>query len=141
MELLLHPEALLRGMENLYKKKVGLDVYFIFKECPEVKIPAHKFVLMAASDVFGKMFLAPLSEDENIEMEDHEIDSEAFQRLIKYIYSGNLQFDWENIENLLYMAHKYDISSLKADCWDFLDDNLSTNNVYRALGLVSTLDV
>ncbi|XP_074603795.1 BTB/POZ domain-containing protein 2-like [Brevipalpus obovatus] len=135
-----HSVTMLQGMENLYKKRVGIDVCFVFKECPEVRISAQKLVLMSVSEVFVTMFLGSLPEGDEIVIKDPEIDSEAFQRLIKYIYTGRAQFDWENIEKFLYLAHKYDISSLKADCSKYLSNNLTRSRSCYILGLADLYD-
>ena len=80
-----HCQILMNKM-NLYLNQGQLcDVILIVGA---LRIPAHRVVLSAASDYFAAMFMSDLREAQEMEIEMKDIDPEALQSLVSYMYSG-----------------------------------------------------
>ncbi|XP_074602336.1 BTB/POZ domain-containing protein 1-like [Brevipalpus obovatus] len=125
-------------MKDLLDREVSLDVVFEFKSRShqiDHSVSAHKFILMASSSVFEKMFSGSLPEGPKVLIEDPEMDIEDFGEFIFYIYTGEIELNNENVAKQAYMAHKYDVKSLENDCSIFLKQNLTSSNVYEFLQL------
>lgn len=58
----------------------------------QVRIPAHRLVLCAASDYFAAMFNSGLSETNLGEVVLKDVDPDALAVLIRYVYSGDRMF-------------------------------------------------
>lgn len=58
----------------------------------QVRIPAHRLVLCAASDYFAAMFNSGLSETNLGEVVLKDVDPDALAVLIRYVYSGDQMF-------------------------------------------------
>ena len=55
------------------------------------RIAAHRVLLSAASDYFAAMFTSDVSEAVQEEVKIHDVDPEAMEMLVKYMYSGKLK--------------------------------------------------
>lgn len=58
--------------EKLYRDRKTADVYFVVRSGDVAckRIPAHKILLAAASDVFGAMFYGPLKEGGDVRIDN-----------------------------------------------------------------------
>ena len=73
-------------------------------------VPAHKFMLAARSPVFEAMLFGPNYKNEKlIPIED--ISYDAFKCMLQYIYTSNPSISEQNVIELMYVAHKYDLGS------------------------------
>ena len=71
-------------------------------------VAAHRLILAIASPFFEAQFYGLLASDHNGTIEIKDVDSNAFRRLLDFIYnSGPLDWDMDSIEywNLLHAAH------------------------------------
>ena len=92
-------------------------------------VPAHKLILAVASPFFEAQFYGLLASDHNNSLEIKDVDSNAFRRLLDFIYnSGPLDWDMDSIEywNLLHAAHMYLVPGLITHCNDKLSDFMSS---------------
>uniref|UniRef100_A0A183C4Z9 BTB domain-containing protein n=1 Tax=Globodera pallida TaxID=36090 RepID=A0A183C4Z9_GLOPA len=122
--------------KRLLNTGIGADVHFLL-------LPAHKVIMMMASDVFETMFrfdaesaksaaawTAPSEEIKPVEMPDVEV--EAFKAMLSFIYSEDLSgLNGDNAIAVLCAADKYDVSGLIKACVDFPKAKL--RNVFVAL--------
>ncbi|KAL3113569.1 hypothetical protein niasHT_017125 [Heterodera trifolii] len=83
-------------------------------------IPAHKFILKLASDVFEAMFRFDL-QNQNAENastncpEVPDVEAEAFKVMLSFIYAGDLSgLNGHDAMAVLYAAKKYNIPALVA---------------------------
>ena len=86
-------------------------------------VPAHKLILAIASPFFEAQFYGLLASDHNGTVDIKDVDSQAFRRLLDFIYnSGPLDWDMDSIEywNLLHAAHMYLVPGLIEHCNDKL---------------------
>ncbi|KAL3086513.1 hypothetical protein niasHT_033816 [Heterodera trifolii] len=83
-------------------------------------VPAHKFILKLASDVFEAMFRFD-SQNQNAEnastncplIEVPDVEAAAFKVMLSFIYAGDLsELNGDNAMAVLYAAKKYNIPAL-----------------------------
>ncbi|KAL3116859.1 hypothetical protein niasHT_003383 [Heterodera trifolii] len=99
------------------------DVHFLVGDGDEKEIiPAHKFILKLASDVFEAMFRFD-SQNQNAEnastncplIEVPDVEAAAFKVMLSFIYAGDLsELNGDNAMAVLYAAKKYNIPALVA---------------------------
>ncbi|KAI3415305.1 BTB/POZ domain-containing protein 1 [Globodera pallida] len=104
-------------MKHLLDTGNGADVHFLL-------LPAHKAILMAASDVFEAMFPfdarnADASEETKL-VEVPDVEVGAFKAMISFIYVDDLSgLNGDNAIAVLYAAKKYDLPELVNSCLNF----------------------
>lgn len=91
------------------------------------KIPAHKYVLATGSSVFFAMFYGGLAKDVQ-EVEIPDVEPVAFQNLLRYLYTDEIQLEADNVLATLYAAKKYIITHLAQACVSYLETSLSARN-------------
>lgn len=134
--------------KNLYLKDDMSDVKFVFvdevrkeKTCERkiiAKIPAHKFLLVAASEVFRVMFNELWKEKNEVEIEDASPD--AFKEFLQCIYLPKGKFTNANIEQVMNLANKYQITECMNVCVRFLIENLTPDIACLGYGLATLHD-
>uniref|UniRef100_A0A183BY96 BTB domain-containing protein n=1 Tax=Globodera pallida TaxID=36090 RepID=A0A183BY96_GLOPA len=117
-------DSLVDRMKHLLSTAEDADIQFLVGQGTEKEIlSAHKLILKAASDVFGKMFLfdaqnAKAGGKEEIKpVEVPDVEVEAFKAMLGFIYADDPSgITGDNVFDVLYAAHKYNVSGLvKAD--------------------------
>uniref|UniRef100_A0A914HZ19 BTB domain-containing protein n=1 Tax=Globodera rostochiensis TaxID=31243 RepID=A0A914HZ19_GLORO len=113
-------------------------------------LSAHKLILLAASDVFEKMFLfdaknakavtaggkAPLEEIKPIEVPDVEVG--AFKAMLSFIYADDLSgISEDNVFDVLFAADKYNVPGLIKACVNFPKGKL--RNIFHSIELARKL--
>ncbi|XP_054162919.1 speckle-type POZ protein-like [Oppia nitens] len=79
-----------------------------------------KLFLSSKSDVFDRMFTTDFIEKKNNEVIIDDIDSDVFEQFLQYLYTGNCDKLYEMLDELLYVADKYMVSSLKTICLNLI---------------------
>ena len=98
----------------------------------KMAIPAHKFVLSICSPVFFAMFYGKLTErSDSVDLPDCEY--EGVLEMLRYMYSGKVELNKNNVMQVLYVAKKYILPSLANECVGFLQANVNTENVFCVL--------
>lgn len=108
------------------------DVNFVFSDGTE--FCSHKFILSIRSSVFTTMFYGSIPEattNKNIEIVD--ISSVAFSEFLRFIYTDKVNLTIENLKEVIYAAHKYEIKQLGIICAQFLAEQLTSDNVIHYL--------
>uniref|UniRef100_A0A914HBN3 MATH domain-containing protein n=1 Tax=Globodera rostochiensis TaxID=31243 RepID=A0A914HBN3_GLORO len=138
-------DSLVGRMKRLLHTGIGADVHFLVgEEDKKELLPAHKAILMAASDVFETMFrfdaknakataggTAPSEVAKPVEVPDVEVG--AFKAMLSFIYADDVSgLNGDNAMAVLYAANKYNVSGLIKACVDFPKAKL--RNVLVALG-------
>lgn len=95
------------------------DVNFIFKDALSTqKIPALKLILAAGSPVFKTMFFGSLPVKGDIRIID--VTSDGFKAFLQYFYLDELNLTMENVNEVMYLAKKYDINECLIACHQYL---------------------
>lgn len=130
-------------ISHLYNNDLMSDVTFLVKNDSSgihSRIPVHKFILAASSSVFFAMFHGPIAESrDEIEIPDCE-NSECLLEFLKFIYADEIDLNWNNSFNVLYLSKKYMIPALSIRCCEFLAKTLTKENVLAVLQQSVKLD-
>lgn len=128
-------------MEKLLKDSDTLDIHFKFvQDDGEMKrLSAHRNILSSASPVFKAMFFGPLAEKDEVEIVD--VTHEAFDCMLKFIYTDEANLVAPVAGAVLYLAKKYDIAGLYEHCQTFIKKHMDRENVVDILqGLTFVAD-
>ncbi|GFV68386.1 TD and POZ domain-containing protein 2 [Trichonephila clavipes] len=114
------------NLETLYKENLLCDLKLKTKTG---SFPVHKNILSARSPVFKAMFTYDGKEKNSECVNIDDLDDDTIQRMLHFIYTAKLQdLQWDSACNLYAAAVKYEIISLKSECFSFLEDNLTQDN-------------
>lgn len=130
-----HPVTTLSRMAEHLDKQELCDIVLIVDS---KRIPAHKLVLSSTSEYFHAMFNNNLRESSQSEIELTDIDPDALEELIKYIYSGNIEIREDNVEKILLTANILQLTTVLTAACDFLKNQLHPSN---CLGIQNFADI
>lgn len=112
--------------EKLYLNHEISDVNFIFDD-GERKVPSHKVLLAAGSPVFQQMFFGSMKEKGDVSITDVSID--AFKEFLQFFYLQEVTLAMEKIDEVAYLADKYDMLNCVKTCASFLKDQLTIDKM------------
>ncbi|KAH0561618.1 hypothetical protein KQX54_018115 [Cotesia glomerata] len=115
-------------IERFYNSEELSDVTIIVDQ---VRIPAHKVILAAHSEVFAKMLQSEMKEAKNNEINIEDLDPEIILEMLHYCYKGTLKTT-NNVQivlQVLKVADIYQIIKLKDFCEHRLMIEISSDNV------------
>lgn len=76
--------------KNMFLSERYADFHFLFNEGIEQKrIPAHKVILTAASDVFTTMLNEQWNEENEVEIKEASFD--VFKEFLQFLYVGKVE--------------------------------------------------
>lgn len=119
------------AIKKLYGDEKTADVHFTFKS--KERVPAHKYLLAAASDVFDAMFYGPVKEKGDVEIDD--ASAVGFMEFLRFFYFNQIKLTMANIGDVLNLGQKYDINECVNLCLRFLIENLTIDNVLEVFSL------
>uniref|UniRef100_A0A914ID39 BTB domain-containing protein n=1 Tax=Globodera rostochiensis TaxID=31243 RepID=A0A914ID39_GLORO len=130
------PNSVVGRIKYLLDTGNGADVHFLVGGGDEKELlPAHKAILIAASDVFDAMFpfdarnADPSKKIKPVEVPDVEVG--AFKAMLSFIYADDVSgLNGDNAISVLYAAKKYDLPELVNLCLNFPISKLS--NIFFA---------
>ena len=94
---------------------------------------AHKFVLSMSSAVFDAMFNGHMAVQDEAAIEIPDVEPVAFEALLKFLYTDDINVESETVMSVLYTAKKYAVPRLEHECVEFLKDNIQSENVFMLL--------
>ncbi|XP_008208890.1 speckle-type POZ protein-like [Nasonia vitripennis] len=96
---------------------------------------AHKIILSNASSVFAAMFRHWMTETQQGSVHIEDMTSEAAKEMLRFIYTGKIEFTETCKEELLAAAKKYGIWRLKFKCASYLCKTIKIDNAVKYLEL------
>ena len=108
------------------------DVILYFGPEKEL-VKASKFMLMARSPVFNKMFEIDMKEAESNQVTIEDITEAVGKEMITYIYTDKAPNIKGMVEELWFAADKYELPGLKALCENEIVIQLNTDNAAHFL--------
>ncbi|XP_014235421.2 uncharacterized protein LOC106658114 [Trichogramma pretiosum] len=130
------------NIANQINNKISLDSLFLNQEFSDVKlitsdendIPAHKNILALASPVFRAMFTHDMLENKSHFVEITDTPYNVLVEMLRFIYTGDIVSTKVDIVlEILAVADKYQVDSLKIKCGKVLCDALTTDNAVKIL--------
>jgi len=106
------------------------------------QLPCHRAVLALASPVFKAMLASTMKEglEQQIVLQGASVGT--LRIFLEYVYTSSLSeaamFDLRRLQELLPLAHRYELSDLCGECASGLVDIMSPDNVRDVFGLLAT---
>lgn len=134
------------GKVDLFLDPISADIRFVIANDAAIEIPAHKAILAANSSVFYAMFFGPLREtSDTIQITDVH-NASSFSFVLKYCYDHHdvdrpsLNDTDHDVNEIIYLAEKYNIELCVEDCVQHLRQTLNDRNVYHRMELALLLN-
>lgn len=126
--------------KKLYLDPETADVYFVFCSDDDscTRVPAHKNLLAATSDVFKAMFYGSLKEEGDVHVKD--VTAAAFEEFLQFFYLNTIKMSAENVAGVMYLGHMYNVAECFKRCVQFVMNTLTDDNVCTGLGLAIRYD-
>ena len=120
-----HSKDLLAVLQCLRSREELCDVILIVGYS---RISAHRAVLAGSSPYFRAMFAGNMVESELKEITLHIGEEDAFNHIINYFYTSNLEIKQTNVQELLPIAGLLQLRRVQKACCEFIRRNISKDN-------------
>ncbi|KAL3682297.1 hypothetical protein R1sor_000319 [Riccia sorocarpa] len=115
------------------------DIKFVGWDGEEVH--AHKFIMVGRSMVFRSLFDSDMQEKEKGIVLCPDTSAPVLRSMVNFCYTAEIKFTEEApAEEVLKIAHKYDMKNLKLVCENSLIMGISEKNVYELVMLAQKYD-
>ena len=104
----------------------------------EVKIPAHKVVLVASSPYFRAMFTSSYSETGQRSIEIFGMTPEALESIVNYFYTSEISISTYNVQEIFAASCMLQVTPIRDACCQFMRRHLGVTN---CLGVRAFADV
>lgn len=133
-------DTITKSGEKLYLDSLTADVYFVLGSDDGLckRIPAHKNLLAAASDVFKAMFYGPMKEEGDVDIED--VSAAAFEEFLQFFYVTSVKLTEEHVADVMSLGDKYDVTKCVDLGFQFIKEIIQDQNICMALGLAFRYD-
>ncbi|XP_050335645.1 kelch-like protein 17 [Bactrocera neohumeralis] len=125
-------EKLMAKIFCFYDEQSLIDVTFKVSN-PTALVPAHRLILAAASPYFENLFSG--DQDKNLVIEINDIDSDIFERLITFCYTGQTLVTVNNVGAMLKAAILLQLDNAITSCVDYLMAHINEYTVQGAYTL------
>lgn len=95
---------------------------------------AHRVILAACSPYFRAMFDGGLCEQQQSLVKLNQVSGRIFEQLLGFIYSGEIDINKDNVQNLMISADMLELNEVVIGCTEFLIKELHPSNavgIYR----------
>lgn len=113
----------------------GLAQFLNSQEFTDIKIivdkktfNCHRIVLSIMSPYFSAMFVSGMRECQDGVVHLQNVDSESFEKILKFIYGGQDVIDTENVDSLLQASVMLQIKCLQDRCEEYMIEKLDSEN-------------
>ena len=112
---------LFENLNAMRKERTFYDVSLIVGD---QIVPAHKNVLIASSDYFRSLFIGPLGNNSQAEVDLTSVatDSSIVESVVDSMYTDELRIEPDNLEAILKLSSFLLLSTLREDCVVFMED-------------------
>ncbi len=116
---------ILKGLSSLYSNKQFVDVTL----CSEGReFACHKSILALSSPYFMAMFSTDMAEKQQDRIELKEISAMTLELVLEYIYTGEVMFSEEIVQNLLSAANLFALLALRHGCAEYMMQHVTVTN-------------
>ena len=120
-----HSGDVFKKFQSLRAQKLLCDVKIVVEGR---EFLAHKFLLAASVPYFHSMFTHNLIESRQEIITLKDMDPDALETIIDFVYSSELHIDQENVQKLLQMATILQVARVQEKCSEFLMYQLDPSN-------------
>lgn len=113
----------------------GLAQFLNSQEFTDIKIivdkttfNCHRIVLSIMSPYFSAMFVSGMRECQDGVVHLQNVESESFEKILKFIYGGQDVIDTENVDSLLQASVMLQIKCLQDRCEEYMIEKLDSEN-------------
>lgn len=126
--------------KKLYLSTDVADVYFVFDiaDGETERVPAHKFLLLAASEGFKKLFDA--AEDGQTDFKLDGITAGVLKEFLQFFYLPKIKLTFDNIAHVMQLVKDYGNEDCMVVCCLFLEYRLTTENIIWGYDLAIRFD-
>lgn len=116
-------------IESLFGNTETADVFFVFEVgYDEAKrIPAHKCILANGSTEFEELFFGP---DKHQDIHIRQRCADEFSVFLQSFYGKAMPLTLANVDKVMYFADKYAAQIGLLACEEFLESQLSDENIF-----------
>lgn len=125
-----HVKSLGENFQNLYESGEFSDLII---NCGEQIFNVHKTILVARSTVFKAMFLNNMKENSSNIIAINNVNPEALEIFLRYLYTGVIDIPFEMSESILDLAEMYDLTDLRQICIPIIQENISVSTAVDIL--------
>ena len=122
------------GLHSLRKEEKLCDIKLSIGGS---SLNSHRVVLAAASSYFNAMFTGDMKESRQDEVALFGVEFSALEDLVNFCYTGRIEINVNNVQNLLCASSLLQLASVKQACVDLLHRVLHPSN---CLGIRSFAD-
>lgn len=144
------PEFSSQVFSGLHSLRQGEKLCDIQISVGESSLKSHRVVLAAASSYFNAMFTGDLKESRQDKVVLFDVEFSALEDLVNFCYTGRIEINVDNVQNLLSASSLLQLASVKQACVEFLHSVLHPSNclgirsfadTYSCVDLVEAADV
>lgn len=93
------------------------------------QFPCHRIILASSSPYFQALLTDGFRENNLDLIELHDIESRIFSTLLLYIYSGTIEIDNNNVQDILVASDMFQLGEVVEFCCRYLSISLNETNV------------
>lgn len=101
--------------------------------------PCHRIILASSSPYFQALLTHTFKENSLNSIELHDIESQTFAVLLRYIYSGKIELDDKNVQDLFIASDMFQLNEVVQFCCHYLSISLNEQNVIDVWKLANEL--
>lgn len=120
-----HSSKLLNRLDHLRKGNRMCDGTLVVNG---QNFPIHRVVLCASSPYFEVLLTGGMAESFADKVEIHGIEKEVFSLILDFIYTGAIDVNESNVQQLLPAAKMLQLDDIERTCCDFLLHELDPSN-------------
>ncbi|XP_041350623.1 kelch repeat and BTB domain-containing protein 2-like isoform X2 [Gigantopelta aegis] len=127
---------LTQGLTTALEHRLFTDVVI---KVDQVEFPCHKVVLCSMSPYFEGMFSSGMKESSQSVIQLHDLNSEWFELVLTYMYSGHIHLTNNNVKDILHIGSFLQVLCLQELCEEYiLEEMLTLDNCLSLWQLAPT---
>lgn len=136
----------LAEISQLWYSKQYCDVNLLIQDAegqPILAITAHRLVLAASIPYFRAMFKSDMQEAAQRDVTLHGCVASAVKSLVEFVYTGTVEVNVSNAQDLLVTANMFELPSIVDCCAKFIAKHISPANCLgiRDFAVIHSLEV
>ena len=104
------------------------------------KFPCHRIILASSSPYFQALLTHTFKENNLDSIELRDIEPPIFSTILRYIYSGKIEIDENNVQDLLIASDMLQLDEIVHFCCHYLSISLNETNVLDTWKIANELE-